>query len=102
MIIDEFKYKLVFSGLGCIRGVVYNTKMNADVKPVVNPPRKVSHAMLNPLKRSLDKLVDQAIIEPVTEPTDWVNSLVVIEKKSGELRLCIDPRQLNDGILCAQ
>ena len=29
------------------------------------------------------------------EPTDWVSSLVVIEKKNKQLRLCIDPKDLN-------
>ena len=31
-------------------------------------------------------------------PTDWVNSLVIAEKKDGNLRLCLDPRDLNKVI----
>ena len=34
----------------------------------------------------------------VTEPAEWVNSLVIVETKSRDLRLCIDPRSLNQGI----
>jgi hypothetical protein len=38
------------------------------------------------------------IIVKVTEHTDWVNSIVVVEKpKTGQLR-CIDPKALNDTI----
>ena len=29
------------------------------------------------------------------QPTDWVNNLVIMEKKNGSLRLCLDPRDLN-------
>ena len=29
------------------------------------------------------------------EPTDWVSSLVVVEKKNGKLRVCLDPKNLN-------
>jgi len=29
------------------------------------------------------------------EPTEWVNSLVVVQKPNGAVRLCIDPRDLN-------
>ena len=29
------------------------------------------------------------------EPTDWVNSLVIVEKANGQMRLCIDPKDLN-------
>ena len=38
------------------------------------------------------------IIERVTEPTDWVNSLVIVHKANGKLRICIDPRDLNKAI----
>ena len=31
----------------------------------------------------------------VDNPTDWINSLVIVGKKTGQLRLCIDPRYLN-------
>ena len=35
------------------------------------------------------------VITPVDEPTEWVSPIVVAVKKSGELRVCIDPRPLN-------
>ena len=39
------------------------------------------------------------IIRKVIEPTDWVNSLVVVEKpKTGKLRICLDPKALNEAI----
>jgi len=34
------------------------------------------------------------IIQPVTEPTEWVSPLVVVEKPNGKLRVCLDPRDL--------
>jgi hypothetical protein len=39
------------------------------------------------------------VIAPVDEPTEWVNSLVMPEKKDGSLRLCLDPRDLNKAIM---
>ena len=38
------------------------------------------------------------VIEKVNEPTDWVNSLVIAEKPNGKLRLCLDPKDLNEAI----
>ena len=35
------------------------------------------------------------VIERVYEPTDWVNSMVIVIKKNGQLRICINPRDLN-------
>ena len=36
---------------------------------------------------------------PVTEPTPWIISIVVVTKKNGTLRICKDPQSLNkDGL----
>ena len=43
-------------------------------------------------------MVDMDIITPVTEPTDWVSSIVVVQKQNGELRICLDPHDLNKAI----
>lgn len=39
------------------------------------------------------------VIEPVTEPTEWVSSIVLVKKTNGNLRFCLDPRNLNKAIL---
>lgn len=39
------------------------------------------------------------IIQKFTEPTQWVSSLVVVEKPNGKLRVCLDPKDLNRAIL---
>ena len=38
------------------------------------------------------------VIEKVTEPKDWVNSLVIVEKPNRKLILCLDPKDLNEAI----
>lgn len=39
------------------------------------------------------------IIQKVTEPTEWVNALVAVEKpKTGKLRVCLDARHRNKAI----
>ncbi|KAK2714223.1 hypothetical protein QYM36_008703 [Artemia franciscana] len=38
------------------------------------------------------------IIEKVTKPTDWVNSVVIVEKANGNLRICLDPMDLNKNL----
>lgn len=35
----------------------------------------------------------------MNEPTEWVNRLVNVEKKNGSMRLCLDPRDLNENII---
>ena len=43
-------------------------------------------------------MVDLDIIALIEKPIDWVNSLVVVEKLNGKLRMCLDPRPLNNAI----
>jgi len=38
------------------------------------------------------------VIKKVTEPTEWVNSVFMIEKKNGSIRLCIHPVNLSKYI----
>ena len=46
------------------------------------------------LKTELDRMEKLRVIEKVTEPTEWVNSLVIVEKSNGNVRVCLDPRNL--------
>ena len=43
-------------------------------------------------------MVKDQIRSPVTEPTDWVQPIVVVEKPNGKLWICLDPKPLNDAI----
>ena len=47
------------------------------------------------LKEQLDRLQSLGIIEQVTDPTPWVSSLVTVLKPNGQIRVCIDSRDLN-------
>ena len=38
------------------------------------------------------------IVADVDISTDWVNNLVIVEKKNNTLRLCLDPKPLNAEI----
>ena len=93
----EEEYKDVFSGLGCYPGK-YHIELNPGAQPVVDPPKRVPQALYEPLREKLKKLEEQGVIASVDEPTDWVNSLVITEKRDGSLRLCLDPKQLNKNI----
>ena len=66
--------------------------------PVIYPPRRIPLALLPRLKEALDNMKRFSIIMKRDEPTDWVNSLLIVEKKIGALRLCLDPRNLNQWI----
>ena len=41
------------------------------------------------------------IIVLVTEPTEWVSSMVIVQKRNGKVRACLGPRNLNQAIMCS-
>ena len=66
--------------------------------PVINPPRVILQTLLPKLKEALDDLEINVVMSAVEEATDWVNNLVIVEKPNGNLRLCLDRRELNKAI----
>ena len=77
---------------------VHHINLKPDVTPVVHPPRRIPYALRDKLRDQLQHMEKLDIIEKVSEPTDWVNSLVIVSKANGKLRICIDPRDLNRAI----
>ena len=94
-ILDE--YSDVFKGIGKMPGE-HHIVTDPSVPPVVHAPRKVPIALLPKLRVALDDMERDGIIAKCDEPTDWVSSLLIVEKKNGSLRLCLDPRDLNKAI----
>ena len=76
----------MFQGLGCLEGK-YSITVDENVAPVVHPARKVPFAQKGKLKDELERMEKLEVIEKVDEPADWVNSLVLVEKKNGNLRM---------------
>ena len=92
------KYADIFDGLGELEGEC-DIHLRPDAIPVVHLPRRVPIAICNKLKLELDRMKKDLVITKVTTPTDWVNSLVTVEKANGSLRICLDPKDLNDAIM---
>ncbi|XP_035226802.1 uncharacterized protein LOC118199115 [Stegodyphus dumicola] len=95
---DIHKYKDVFTGTGQFPDEPYHITLKDDAIPVIHPPRRVPQTLQPKLKDTLDKLEREGIVSKVNKPTDWVQSLVIVEKPNGSLRLCLDPTDLNKVI----
>lgn len=77
--------------LGTLDGEVH-LRVDSSVVPVVTPARKIPIAICTRLHEELDRLCKLGVITPIEEPTPWVNQIVVAQKKSGDLRICLDRR----------
>lgn len=91
------QHPTVFEGLGQFPGK-HHIHVDPKAIPVIHGCRKIPLAVLGKLKDTLEQLLKADVIAPVTQPTHWVNSVVVTEKKNGSLRVCLDPRDLNKAV----
>ena len=61
--------------------------------PVKQPPRRLLFHRREEVKRMLNDMLAQGVIEPATGP--WSSPVVLVQKKDGSTRFCVDFRQLN-------
>ena len=80
-------------------GILPGNKVHLTVEDgatlVVRCAHTLPEARRDAVKAELQHLVDESIIVPIDEPTDWVSQMSVAKKKSG-IRICIDPGPLNE------
>ena len=92
------KHPEVFGpGVGRLEGK-YRIVLDNNTPPVQHPPRRVPVPLREALKDTLDDLVQQDILAPVQQPTPWISSIVIVPKKDGKPRICLDPKHLNKAI----
>ena len=76
-------YPECFNGtVGCFDDYTYHITLDPEVSPVVHAPRKVPIELKEKLQAELREMESQDIISKVTQPTDWVNSLIQTVKKT--------------------
>ena len=61
--------------------------------PVRVPPRRIPVHYREEVETQIQQMLDQGIIEESSSP--WMAPAVFVKKKSGELQICIDYRELN-------
>ena len=82
----EGAYPQLFKGIGLMDGEI-SIKLKSGSIPHAEPVRRVPHAMQEPLKNELDKLVCEEILHKVdiSEPIEWLNSFVCVKKANGKI-----------------
>ena len=67
--------------------------------PVQHARRKVPIESKAAIEKAIDYMVKQDILETQIEPTRWVSSVTYPVKPTGEVRSCLDARDLNKAII---
>ena len=74
--------------------VVHEIKTYPDAKPVWQRLRQIHPRKATAIKSEVEKLLKAGFIYPIPL-TDWVLNIVLVTKKQGTIRICIDYRDIN-------
>ena len=106
-------YSDVFTGIGKFPGLPYKFQLKPNAKPTRHAPRKVPIHFQDTFHEEIRNLEQLGILEETKDVTEWVNSFVIMEKKlpidssnshspghsmNKKLRICLDPRDLNEAL----
>ena len=91
-----YDYKEVFSlydgDLGFCNALKHSIPTTMD-KPIYLPHRQIPVQLQQEVRKCLESWLKQGIISPSKSP--YASQVVIVRKKSGEIRLCVDFRKLN-------
>ena len=106
-------YSDVFTGIGKFPGLPYKFQLKPNAKATRHVPRKVPIHLQDAFHEEIRNLEALGILEETKDVTEWVNSFVIMEKKlpidssnshspghsvNKKLRICLDPRDLNEAL----
>ena len=78
--------------MGCTEAAKHKIEV-MDLKPFKERPRNIPSGLLEEVKDHLDHMLDVGVIKP--SKLAWSNAVVLVWKKDGGLRFCIDFQRLN-------
>ena len=93
------RFKKVFQGVGNF-GEAYEIRLKPGTTAfALYTPRRVPLPLKEKVSLELQEMVTMGVISPVDVPTPWCAGMVVVPKKSGAVRICVDLKPLNHSVL---
>lgn len=78
--------------LGCIPGINHHI-ITSDDGPIRTRQWRLPESACDTIQQECEAMLQEGIIEPSTSP--WLSPVVLVRKKDGGIRFCIDFRNLN-------
>ena len=93
------RFPKVFGGLGNL-GEEFEIKLKPNATPhALFTPRHVPLPLRPKVEEELARMEEMGVISKVDEPTPWRTGMVMVPKKSGSIRICVDLKPLNESVL---
>ena len=76
-----------------VTNVVQHTINTGDSTPIRQQARRIPFALRSKVDNMTEEMLEQGIIQPSRSP--WASPIVLVAKKDGTTRFCVDYRRLN-------
>ena len=73
--------------------LVQHTNYTGDHPPIKQLPHRTPFALRGQIEQMIAKMLEQKVITPSSSP--WASPVVLVAKKDGSTRFCVDYRRLN-------
>ncbi|XP_075674961.1 uncharacterized protein LOC142644177 [Castanea sativa] len=74
--------------------VVHHLSVRHGVRPMKQAQRRFRPELISQIEGEVNKLLEVGFIREVKYPT-WVSNIIPVRKKNGQIRVCVDFRDLN-------
>ena len=78
--------------LGYTEAVKHRIPVTSEV-PIAQPYRRIPPSQFEDVRQHIQELADKGVIRPSSSP--YASPIVIVRKKDGSIRLCVDYRKLN-------
>ncbi|KAM1784985.1 hypothetical protein ACFX12_037942 [Malus domestica] len=75
---------------------VHHLAVKPGTRPIKQTQRRYRSELIPQIEVEIDKLIEAGFIREVQYPK-WISNIVIVLKKSGQIRVCVDFRNLNDA-----
>ena len=87
-------------GIGTLKGDPLKIVLKENAQPYsVSPARRVPIPLMPKVKAELERMEREGVKSSVSERTEWCAPMVPVIKKSGDVRVCVDLKHLNESIV---
>ena len=93
----QTSYPNLFKGIGTFPNRLH-IEVKSNIHPVIHAARRVPLNIQKEVAEELHRMELQEVITRIREPTPWVSSITYARKKSGQIRIYLDPKDLNKAI----
>ncbi|KAM2029233.1 hypothetical protein ACFX16_040763 [Malus domestica] len=75
---------------------VHHLAVKPGTRPIKQTQRRYRSEIIPQIEAEIDKLIEAGFIRDVQYPK-WISNIVIVLKKSGQIRVCVDFWDLNDA-----